>query len=75
MPYQADVIGEPAAAYQAVLAPRPEIKVDNRAYAVAALGFWQDLTVSGPKPAFDPGIAPVQAALETLAAGYLDLLG
>lgn len=75
MPYQADVIGEPDAAYQAVLAPRLEIKADNRAYALAALGAWAEVPGSEPVPAFDPQVVPEQPVPAALAAGYLDLLG
>ncbi|MFH1330148.1 MAG: hypothetical protein ABIJ48_05800 [Actinomycetota bacterium] len=75
MNYHAAVVREPAAAYEAVWVPRPQIKVDNRAYVVASMGFWLEVTGPGPIPVPDPGVVPVQSALEVAATGYLDLLG
>jgi len=74
MQHQVNVAGELASAYQALWAPRSEVKVDNRAYAVASLGFWRDVARSESKPVFDLQVAPVQPALEAVAAGYRDLL-
>ena len=75
MEHQLDAAWAPAAAYEAVWAPRPESKVDNRAYAIASLGFWAQVVRSEPTPAFDPQVVPYQPVPEALAVGYLDLLG
>lgn len=74
MLYQADVIGEPAAAYQTVWAAEAEDKVDNRAYALATLEAWAEVAGSEPVPAFDAQAVPEQPVPAALAADYADLL-
>lgn len=71
--YQFDVAPD-AASYAVAAAPRPGVKADNRAYAVAALGSWVE-TVKRPVSAFDPADGAVQPIPETFAGGYVDLLG
>ena len=71
--YEFDVIHD-AATYGVVTAPRPVVKIDNRAYAVAALGSWAE-AVKRPMPALDVPAGPVQPIPETVAGGYLELLG
>ena len=75
MEIQPDAAWAPATAYSAVWAPRPESKVDNRAYAVATFGFWAQANGPDQKPSFDPQAVPSQAIPQALALGYLDLLG
>lgn len=71
--YQFDVAHD-AASYAVAAAPRPGVKADNRAYAVAALGSWVE-TVKRPVRAFDPADMTMQPISETFAGGYVDLLG
>ncbi len=73
MQHQADVIGEPAA-YQAVWMLQPEGKVDNRAYAAAALRLWADVAFSEPVPALDAPAVSERPVPVNPAAGYRDRL-
>ena len=75
MELQQDLAWAPAAAYSAVWAPRPESKVDNRAYAIGSYGFWAQVIRPEQKPAFDPEVVSSQAMPIALAPGYIDLLG
>lgn len=62
------------AGYRAGPAPSPESKVDNRAYAIAALAAWAEIAGSEPVAVIDPSAVPEQAIPPALAAGYPDLL-
>jgi hypothetical protein len=70
MDYQADAAG-PSTAYGVVY--RSEIKVDNRAFLLAALGSWPEVAPAETKPVSVEDF-PTQSAVEILTAGYLDLL-
>lgn len=61
------------AAYQAAAHTQAEDKADNRAYAIASLGFWAQVAGAEPLPAFDPRAVPEQPIPAALAAGYSDL--
>lgn len=67
-------IAHDAVSYATVEAPRPRIKVGNRAYAAAALGSWLE-AVKPPMSAVGPAETSMQPIPETAAGAYLDLLG
>jgi len=71
--HQFDVIHD-AVSQEVVMAPRPAVKIDNRAYVAAALGSWVE-AVQQPVAAVGLPAGPVQPIPETLAVEYLDLLG
>ena len=71
--YQFEVVHE-AVTYAVAEAPRPGIKVGNRAYAAAALGSWME-AVKPPVRAFEEVETSMQPIPETTAGAYLDLLG
>jgi hypothetical protein len=74
MEYQANAVWEPAVAHHTVWLPQSGSKVDNRAYAAAALGAWADVAAYESGPAIDPRVAPIQEVPPAAASAHPDLL-